>query len=153
MAQITENRYYKLQEELLSWKEAYEEATKVQEKARDMGDLRENEEYHIARAEAEEAQRKIIAIEEELRTATVIARDYSSRITLGSIVDVTKVTKEGQPLEATRRFTLETKGDTITQKILSVSSPLGATILNGTDGIYRVINNGGIYYQVKKVRE
>lgn len=151
MTQMSEAQYKRLKKELAEVKKLLEEAMKEQAAAKEFGDLSENEEYETARRACENYARRKAEIEAELNNAQIVANDNSPRIVVGSTVDVCRVDAQGNPVEDPRRFRLDSKGDTIIQKILGVNSSLGKAILNGTDGIYRVVDNGGVSYLVKKV--
>lgn len=153
MAQMSETRYRKLKEEIVSVKKKHEEAMEAMAVAREFGDLRENEEYSTARRNSEEYARRIAEIEEELNNAEIVTDDHSPRITIGTTVDVCRVDNDGKPLEEPRRFRVDAHGDTVIQGVLGINSSLGRAILNGTSGIYRVVDNGGVIYNVKKVLE
>lgn len=152
MALMTEARYNKLSKELVAVKAKLEVALVEQAAAQELGDLRENTEYETARMVSESLVKKKAELEDELANAQIVENDNSPRITVGSTVDVCRVDAKGSPVEDARRFVVEAKGDTVIQGILGVNSPLGKVILNGTNGIYRVVENGGVQYQVKKVQ-
>lgn len=149
--QITEKKFMELTRELHTVKNALEESLVEQAAAAAAGDLRENEEYETSRANSERLSNRKRELENLLSDADVVQNDNTPRISLGSTVDVTKVNADGTPLSETRRFVLESEGDTVLKRTLGVESPLGKEILNGTNGIYFVHNNGGIYYHVAKV--
>lgn len=149
--QITEKKYLELTRELHSVKLELEASLVEQERAAAAGDLSENEEYATSRANSERLNNRKHELEGLLSDAEIVPIDSSPKITIGSTLDVTRVTKDGTSLGETRRFVLESSGDTILSKTLGVESPLGREILNGTAGIYFVHSNGGIYYKVDKV--
>lgn len=151
MAQMTEKRYRKLKAELVSVKERHAQAMLEQEEAKEFGDLRENSEYETARSKAEQLASRKEQLEEEIMNAKIVEEDRSPRITIGSVVDVCKVDRDGNQLGETRRFTVDSHGDTVLQKILGAESSLGKIIMNGTSGKYQVPDNGGTWYQVTKV--
>lgn len=151
MAQMTEKQYKALRSEYLEVKNKLEDAIAEQQKAVDMGDLRENEEYATARARTEAVTRQKTEIEEMLNEAEIIAEDRSPRITVGSIVDVCKVDSAGNPAGQERRFTVGLTGDTVLKGVLGIKSSLGKAILNGTSGLYKIPDNGGLSYSVRKV--
>lgn len=148
---ITEKRYLELTKELRVVQEELTKSLAEQSRAAAFGDLSENEEYSSARANSERLLTRKRDIESELNDAEIVPMDSSPKISLGSTVQVTRVTKDGKPLSDPRQFVLESAGDTILKGILGVNSPLGQEILNGSNGIYFVHNNGGIYYMVEKV--
>lgn len=148
---ITEKRYLELTKELQGIKASLESSLEDQAKAAAAGDLSENEEYATARANSERLGKKKRELESLLAEAEVTAIDRSPQIVVGSTVDVTVADSKGNPLGESRRFVLEISGNTVLDGILGVDSPLGREVLNGTDGVYFVHSNGGIYYLVKKV--
>lgn len=148
---LTEKKYTELTRELRVVKDLLEESLAEQEAAAAAGDLRENEEYSTARANSERLNNRKRELEYILSEVEIVPADNSPSIVLGSVIDVTKVTEAGEPLGETRRFTLETEGDTILAGVIGIESPLGREILNGTSGVYFVHSNGGIYYRVDKV--
>lgn len=150
---ITEKRFLELTKELRDVKEALEESLKDQAAAAAAGDLSENEEYATARANSERLGNKKREIESIIAEAEVVPVDRSPQISLGSTIEVTRVTADGKPLSEPRTFVLETSGDTILKGVIGVESPLGKEILNGSDGIYFVHNNGGVHYLVKKIMD
>lgn len=149
--QITESKYIELKKELHAVKQALDASLREQELAASQGDLSENEEYATSRANSERLNNRKHEIENILNEAEVVSNDSSPRISLGSRIRVTRVTKTGEPLAESREFVLDSEGDTILKGVVGVDSPLGKEILNGTDGIYFVHNNGGIYYNVEKI--
>lgn len=151
MADMTEKRFRLMERELEQVKTALEEMLVVQRAAQDLGDLSENEEYATARKNSEELAAKKAELEMALAEANIVPVDRSPRITIGSVVDVCMVDEKDEPVEETRRFTVEAEGDTILMKVLSTRSSLGKAILNGTCGIYRIADNGGLRYKVQKV--
>lgn len=151
MAAVTKKHYKVMQDELNKLVEALEEVNTLLAQAREAGDLSENEEYATARSKQSTLTTRISALRREINEAEIVEDDNSPIITIGSVVDVTEVSSDGTPLGETRRLTVESSGDTVIRKVLGVNSQLGSTILNGTSGIYRITNRGGIYYKVEKV--
>lgn len=147
--EITESRYIELGKELHEVKLALDASLEEQRVAAALGDLRENEEYAIARANTERLLNRKSELEILLADATVVEADNSHVIGLGSKVRVKRVGSNSEP----RVFKLETSGTTILDGVLGTESPLGKIILNGTDGVYTVHSNGGIDYSVEKVIE
>lgn len=151
MAEMTELRYNQLKTRL---KEVNNELEKVKDAISDaaaLGDLSENAEYETARLAASNLQLEKERIESELQGATIVEDTSGKRIVIGSMLSVTKCTKEGEPLGPEMELRLDSKGDIIIAKVLGVRSLLGSQVLNGTDGIYKVPCHGGTYYKVKKI--
>lgn len=151
MAQMTENRYRKLKAELVVVKEKHAAAIEEQEIAKGFGDLSENAEYETARRAAEAYAQKKMDLEQMIAEAEIIEEDRSPRIVIGSVVEICKVDDNDKPIGNPRVFTVEAKGDTVLMGVLGVNSSLGKKILNGTSGIYRIPDNGGLRYSVRKV--
>ena len=151
MADMTEKRYRLYERELERVKEQLEEALVAQRNAQDLGDLSENEEYATSRKRSEELASRRAELELLIAEANIVPVDRSPRISIGSTLEVCRVDANGKPIEEPRVFTFEEKGDTVLMGVLGVNSSLGKVILNGTSGIYRIPDNGGISYLVKKV--
>lgn len=151
MVQMTESRYRKLKSELLVVKEKHAEAIEEQEIAKGFGDLSENTEYETARLAAEAYAARKRELEQMISEAEIIEEDRSPRIVIGSVVEICKVDSRDSPVGEPRIFTVEAKGDTVLMGVLGVNSSLGKKILNGTDGIYQIPDNGGLRYSVRKV--
>lgn len=151
MAQMTEKKYKTLRGEYLKVKSKLEDAMAEQQRAQDAGDLRENEEYATARTRTEAITKQKAELEKLLSEAEIVPEDKSPRITIGSVVDVCKVDDSGNPIGQIRRFTLDQTGDTVLKGVLGITSSLGKAILNGTSGLYKIPDNGGLTYNVKKV--
>jgi transcription elongation factor GreA len=96
--------------------------------ARELGDLRENSEYHAAREEQSFLEGRIQGIDDRLRRAVVVTEQATGRVGLGSVV------------------TVETGGEETTFTIvgsaeakpaagrLSAASPVGAALVGHTAG-------------------
>lgn len=151
MADITEKRYREYERELEHIKESLDEVLAAQQAAQDLGDLSENEEYATARKRSEELSARRAELETILAEANIVPVDKSPRITIGSVVDVCQLDSNNDPIGETRRFTIEEEGDTVLMGVLGIRSSLGRVVLNGTSGIYRIPDNGGLTYSVKKV--
>lgn len=151
MAQMTETKYNNLRKELLRTKAKLNESMIEQQRAQGLGDLRENEEYITARARTESLSQQKSSLEVLIAEAEIVPEDHSPRIGIGSVVDVTPLDNQENPVGSTRRFTLEFKGSTVLDGVLGVKSSLGKVIMNGADGVYKIPDNGGLMYRVTKV--
>lgn len=119
--------------------------------AREFGDASENAELEIATKQAAEKRKRKEELTSELSDYDLIVPDNGPRFTLGSTVTITQTNVDGKPIGTPRTFLIANSGDTITEGILGIKSPLGSAILNGTEGVYTVqTENGGVYYHVKK---
>lgn len=151
--QITERQYKSKVAQLKQVKAQLTGVLELQSTAAEAGDLRENEEYATARSEAERLSREKEKLEYEILEAEIVTANNSPCITLGSLIEFCKVDAAGNPLSSPRRVRLEASGNTVLQQILGANSSLGKAVLNGTDGIYTVPDNGGINYNVTKIIE
>ncbi len=128
--QLTPKGYKQLQEEL---KEIVDEklphAKDRLARARAMGDLSENSEYHAAKEELGFADGRRREIEEILKQATVVEESASDdMVALGKSVTVKR---EGQ--EETYEMVGEFEADPMAKK-LSSTSPIGAGLMGKTVG-------------------
>lgn len=125
-----------------------------QRKARDKGDLSENEEYSTASKNVQQSRQRLIQIADELADVEIIEIDKGPRIGLGCKVEIIETDENHKPLAEPRQFYLDEKGDTIIDKVLGIHSVLGKAILNGTNGSYKIQTEmGTMYYDVKKILE
>jgi transcription elongation factor GreA len=118
--------------------------------ARELGDLKENSDYHEARREQSFAEGRIRAIEDLLRNVVLIEDGVEGgRSRLGSTVVV-----EG-PFGEEETYTLvgSTEASPATGRI-STSSPIGAALLDRTAGdeVEAVVPSGRLRYRVVEVR-
>lgn len=91
--------------------------------ARDFGDLRENEEYHAAREEQANMERRISEIEDILLNAEMITTKSTSAVSVGNTVDLET---EGKKVVYTVVGPVE--ADPLEGKI-SNESPIGQALL------------------------
>lgn len=115
--------------------------------ARELGDLRENAEYHAAREEQSFLEGRVQLLEQRLRNAVIVGGDTASGARLGS------------------RVTIETGGETLTYTLvgsaeanatvgrISTSSPVGAALLGAIDGTEVTVRTprGEVHYRVVSV--
>ena len=122
--------------------------------ARSYGDLSENSEYEIATVEAARLQARKQELLEELSNYNIITPGTGSRITLGNYIAVTELQDNGSVAGPERVFRIvRDHGDTIRSKTLSIQSPLGKAVIDGTDGIYTIqVPLGSVSFQVRKVQ-
>lgn len=152
--QITQYRYDALIKEQEKLNEDLEFYLDEQRKARDKGDLSENEEYSIASKNVQQSRQRLIQIADELADVEIIEIDKGPRIGLGCKVEIIETDENHKPLAEPRQFYLDEKGDTIIDKVLGIHSVLGKAILNGTNGSYKIQTEmGTMYYDVKKILE
>lgn len=134
--QLTKDGFEKLQKELknlIDVKRPY--AVERLYKARSMGDLSENSEYHAAKEELAFVEGRIREVEEILKQAIVIENhNGSSVVEVGSTVTVDE---NGQ--QNIFRIVGEFEADPINKK-LSHTSPIGNALLNKKVGDLIEIN-------------
>ncbi len=126
--QITKEGKQELTAELKALKNSRGEIAEKIASARDLGDLSENADYDAARDEQGHNETRIAEIEDILNSAEIIATPKSSRVTVGSKVE------------------LKTAGKTVNYQIvgpveadpnegrISNESPLGQALLGKKDG-------------------
>jgi transcription elongation factor GreA len=96
--------------------------------ARELGDLRENADYHAAREEQSFLEGRILALEDRLRRAVVVDEATGQRVVLGSSVTVEH---EGETLAYTIVGSAE--ADPAAGRI-SMVSPVGAALMGARTG-------------------
>jgi transcription elongation factor GreA len=115
--------------------------------ARELGDLRENAEYHAAREEQSFLEGRVQLLEQRLRNAVIVTGETTSGARLGS------------------RVTIEVGGETLTYTLvgsteanagagrISTASPVGAALLGTTDGAEVTVRTprGDVHYRVVSV--
>ena len=140
--------------ELVQVKQELENVLLQQQIAKGQGDLSENSEYEIATVEAARLQARKQELLEELSNYNIITPGTGSRITLGNYIAVTELQDNGSAVGPERVFRIvRDHGDTIRNKTLSIRSPLGKAVIDGTDGIYTIqVPLGSVSFQVRKVQ-
>ncbi|HUG29043.1 MAG TPA: transcription elongation factor GreA [Candidatus Limnocylindria bacterium] len=115
--------------------------------AREHGDLKENAEYHAARAEQSFLEGRVQSLEDRLRRAVVVEEAVTGRVTIGSTVTVEI---GGDEL----RYTLvgSTEADPAAGR-LSVVSPVGRALLGAAPGADVEVRTprGAVRYRVVSV--
>lgn len=117
--------------------------------ARELGDLKENAEYHAMRDEQGRNESRIGEIEEILKHAEIIKNSSNGNIDLASIVTVKKLSDNK---ELTFTLVGDEEADMLAKK-LSISSPLGSALVDKTEGDSVVVSTkkGDIEYLITKV--
>jgi transcription elongation factor GreA len=119
--------------------------------ARELGDLRENAEYHAAREEQSFLEGRVQLLEQRLRNAVVLADEAADHAVRGAGLGA--------------RVTVENAGDTVTFTLvgsteanaaagrISTSSPVGAALLGAIPGAEITVRTprGEIRYRVVAV--
>jgi transcription elongation factor GreA len=98
--------------------------------ARELGDLKENAEYHAAKDEQGFLETRIQVIEGQLRTAKVVDASGSDRVTVGSSV---VVREEGASTDETWTVTGVAEADPLENKV-SYESPIGSALMDSVVG-------------------
>jgi transcription elongation factor GreA len=98
--------------------------------ARELGDLKENAEYHAAKDEQAFLETRIKVIEGQIRTAKVVEAGSSDRVTVGSRV-VVKDLDLGD--EETWTVTGVSEADPMENKV-SYESPIGSALMDSVPG-------------------
>jgi len=96
--------------------------------ARELGDLRENAEYHAAREEQSFLEGRVQALEDRLRRAVIVTDQADGRVGLGSTVTV-----ETGGEEATFTIVGTTEANPAAGR-LSAASPVGAALIGHRPG-------------------
>ena len=98
--------------------------------ARELGDLKENAEYHAAKDEQAFLETRIQQIERQLRTAVVIEQASTDRVSIGTRVIVRDLDSGD---EDTWTITGVAEADPLEQRI-SYESPIGSALMEKTPG-------------------
>jgi transcription elongation factor GreA len=116
--------------------------------ARDLGDLRENAEYHSARNEHSFLEGRIQLLEQRIRTAVVIEAEAGGAITMGSTViyEIDGVREE-------MKIVGSAESDPTAGKI-SAASPVGKALIGHREGDDVVVSTPAaeIHYRILEVR-
>jgi transcription elongation factor GreA len=128
---ITADGLQKLQEQLdeLVNVRRPEISARIKE-ARELGDLKENAEYHDAKNEQSLVETRIQTLESRIRTARVIEATDASKVTIGTTVKLTDL-ESGD--HETWQITGVAEADPLDQKI-SFESPLGKALQGKKQG-------------------
>lgn len=132
--QFTKDGHTKLIHELEQLKQTRHPGAKVRlEKARAMGDLRENSEYHAAKEDLGEIVGRITELEEMLRWAEIVDDSVNKLVEdLVALGTKVKVEKDGSVID---EFDIvgDFEADPV-QKKLSHSSPIGKALIGKKKG-------------------
>ena len=123
---LTQEAYDRLQAELDRLVTARPEVSKMIEKAREEGDLRENGGYHAAKEEQGKQEARIRQLEQLLRTAKVGEAPTSAGVAGPGMVVTVRFEGEDEP----ERFLLGSREDFVggDLEIYSAHSPLGRAL-------------------------
>jgi transcription elongation factor GreA len=136
-----------LEQELVDLRAKRQEALVELQRARSMGDLRENSAYQAARERLGNIDRRIIKVELTLRHSQTIAKNNGDNVQIGSQV---KLLVNGQTI------IYEIVGDAemdLKQKKISFNSPLAKAMLGKkkNDTIKVMTPSGSQEYQIIKI--
>ncbi len=143
-----------LEEELKHLKtELRPQITHAIAEARELGDLKENAEYHAAREQQGMVEARIRDIEGRLQNAQIIdvtTIPHSGKVIFGTTVDIANV-------ETDEAVTYQIVGDDeadIKQGKLSVSSPIARALIGKEEGDVVVVKtpSGTVEYEIVEVR-
>lgn len=121
--------------------------------ARELGDLKENAEYHAAREQQGMVEARIRDIEGRLQNAQVIDVSnipHTGKVIFGTTVDIANVDTDDQ---VTYQIVGDDEAD-IKQGKLSVSSPIARALVGKEEGDVVVVQtpSGKVEYEIVEVR-
>ncbi|MDV3442085.1 transcription elongation factor GreA [Pseudomonas otitidis] len=142
-----------LEDELKALKIERPKISQAIAEARELGDLKENAEYHAAREQQGLAEARIRDIEAKLSNAHIIditAIPHSGKVIFGVTVDIANV-------ETDETVTYQIVGDDeadIKRGKLSVSSPIARALVGKVEGDVVVVKtpSGLVEYEIVEVR-
>jgi transcription elongation factor GreA len=149
--QLSQHAFERLRAELddLSTRGRLEVAEKI-ERARALGDLSENGDYHAAKDEQGHMEGRIRHLEHILENAEIVAPPENGTVGPGSVVTVVY---EGDDPSAAERYLLGHIEERSDLDVISPTSPLGEALVGAHEGdwvSYRA-PNGELRVQVVKV--
>lgn len=120
------------------------------ESARELGDLKENAEYHAARDEQGKNESRIREIEEMLRRAQVVKKSEAGVVGITSVVTIQK---KGTDKQKVYTIVGEHEADIANKKIAN-TSPLGEALMGKAKGEEAVFETakGEVVYEVVEVK-
>lgn len=121
--------------------------------ARELGDLKENAEYHAAREQQGMSEARIRDIEGRLSAAQIIdvtTIPYSGKVFFGTTVDIVNVESDET---VTYQIVGEDEAD-LKQRKISVTSPIARALVGKEEGEVVVVQTPGglIEYEIVEVR-
>ncbi|BCA30893.1 MULTISPECIES: transcription elongation factor GreA [Pseudomonadaceae] len=142
-----------LEDELKALKIERPKISQAIAEARELGDLKENAEYHAAREQQGLAEARIRDIEAKLSNAHIIditTIPHSGKVIFGATVDIANV-------ETDETVTYQIVGDDeadIKRGKLSVSSPIARALVGKVEGDVVVVKtpSGLVEYEIVEVR-
>jgi transcription elongation factor GreA len=120
--------------------------------ARELGDLKENSDYHEARREQSFAEGRILQLEDQLRHAVVVEGGSSGVVGIGSSVVVERTDPAGAQERSTFRIVMAAEANPKTDRISNVS-PIGAALIGSAPGdvVEVIIPAGRIGFRIIEV--
>ena len=121
--------------------------------ARELGDLKENSDYHEARREQSFAEGRVRQLEDQLRNAVVVEGDGGTVVSIGSTVVVERMDAAGALETTTFKIVGAAEASPKTDRISNVS-PIGAALVGCSpgDAVEVVIPTGRIGFRILEVR-
>ena len=121
--------------------------------ARELGDLKENAEYHAAREQQGMVEARIRDIEGRLQNAVVIdvtAIEHTGKVIFGTTVEIVNVETDES---VTYQIVGEDEAD-IKQRNLSVGSPIARALIGKEEGDVVLVKtpSGAVEYEIVEVR-
>ena len=121
--------------------------------ARELGDLKENAEYHAAREQQGMVEARIRDIEGRLQNAVVIdvtAIEHTGKVIFGTTVEIVNVETDES---VTYQIVGEDEAD-IKQRKLSVGSPIARALIGKEEGDVVLVKtpSGAVEYEIVEVR-
>ncbi|MCU1718814.1 transcription elongation factor GreA [Pseudomonas sp. 5P_3.1_Bac2] len=121
--------------------------------ARELGDLKENAEYHAAREQQGMVEARIRDIEGRLQNAVVIdvtSIEHTGKVIFGSTVEIANCETDES---VTYQIVGEDEAD-IKQRKLSVGSPIARALIGKNEGDVVLVQtpSGAIEYEIVEVR-
>ena len=151
---MTRAGYDRLEEEIKNLKSVERPAIIVAiAEARELGDLKENAEYHAAREQQSFAEGRIQEIESKLSLAQVIdvtAIAKTGKVIFGTTIDLINVETDET---VTYRIVGEDEAD-VKNNLISVSSPIARALIGKEEGDVVVVKapGGDIEYEIDQVQ-
>lgn len=149
---VSKDKAAELQQRLLELQTiARKDIAERLERARELGDLSENAEYHDARDAQADIETEIADIEQLLREATIVEGGN----TCGGVVSVgckVVLTKSGSKSDLEYEIVGSAEADAAARK-LSGESPLGQALIGAKEGqvVEFTTPTGAVKYKVKKI--
>ena len=146
--QFTKEGYQQLVEELEDLKKNKYPASIIRlQKARAMGDLAENSEYHAAKEDMAFFHGRISEVEQLIKLAEIVEATTSNDIQMGVVVTVERDGKE-----ETYSIVGEFEADPMLKK-LSATSPIGRALLGKKEGetVEVEVPAGKLRYKIVKI--